>query len=395
VAGIEKLTVTRVRKIQEPGKYGDGNGLYLQVTKHLSKSWVFRYQHGGTEHNIGLGPAHTVSLAEARIEARKARSLLAMGIDPLFVKKAADTERRVWNVQHKTFAQCCKEYIEGHQDGWRSEKHRQQWIRSLRTYTSTSFGRLPVAAINTQMIMDVLKPIWTTKTETAVRLRERIERILSYAATAGYRTGENPARWRGHLEELLPKPSKVWKVRHHPAMPYTEISAFYQQLQAQKCMAARALELTILTASRSGEVIRAQWTEIDFSNAVWTIPGNRMKSGREHRIPLSRDAIGIFRLMWGLHTVRVFPGLRESAMLSLLRRTRKDITVHGFRSTFRVWAAEMMKYPREIAECALAHNVAGGVVGAYLRSDFLEQRKKLMRDWATWCTAIPEERSTS
>jgi integrase len=389
--GIDKLTVSKVRRINKPGRYGDGKGLYLQVSKALTKSWVFRYQRGGIEHAVGLGPTHTIGLADARRAARKARALLIEGIDPLEVKKASIEERKEWDAKQITFSECSAEYIASHQDGWRSEKHKQQWISTLQTYTNPYFGNTPVSKIDTQQIMEVLKPIWVTKTETAARLRERIERVLSFAATSGYRWGENPARWRGHLAELLPNPSRVRKTRHYQSMKYQDIGAFFQRLQAEECTAARALELTILTACRSGEVHNAQWSEIDFVHRTWTIPGTRTKSGCEHRVPLANASLKILRGQVGQNKIKVFPGVSGSSMLAFLRELTPKATVHGFRSTFRVWAAEMTTYPREVAERALAHSIGNAVEMAYLRSDLFNKRKKLMRDWAAWCTTVPED----
>jgi integrase len=401
MAGIAKLTVSKINKITRAGRYSDGLGLYLQVTKALSKSWVFRYERDGKERNMGLGPFHTVSLDEAREEARNARVLLRRGLDPLRVKRGeAGGEAAQSNeseVKQITFDACAKEYIQNHQNGWKNNKSRAQWESSLRTYASPHFGNLPVGQINTLLVLNALKPIWITKTETASRLRERIERVLSFATTSGYRNaGENPARWHGHLQELLPRPSKIKKVRHHPAMSYKEIGAFCRLLQREQGLAARALEMTILTACRSNEVLNAQWREIDLIQGIWIIPGERMKSGREHRIPLVGATLAILRPLVGLNPVWVFPAtsankaLPDSSMLAVLHRIRRDVTVHGFRSTFRVWAAEEMACPGEIAELALAHKVGTAVEGAYLRSDLFEHRRLLMRDWAAWCAETTE-----
>jgi integrase len=396
MAGIEKLTVSKVTRITKPGRYGDGKGLYLQISKRLSKSWVFRYERDGVEHSIGLGPFHTVGLAEAREEARKARALLIRGFDPLQAKRDDIAQRGELKATHKTFDECVMEYIASHQDAWKNDKHMKQWESSLRTYASPHFGKLPVCQIDTPLVLNVLKPIWTTKTATASRLRERIERVLSFATTSGYREGENAARWHGHLAELLPKPSRVRRVRHYPAMPYSDIGEFCRSLGNEKGIAARALEMTILSACRTAEVLHARWDEIDFAQGVWIIPGERMKSGREHRVPLIADMVKILQPLKGLDAVFVFPGtkmgkpLSDTAMLAVLHRMRRDVTVHGFRSTFRVWAAEMTTFPREMAELALAHKVGTAVEEAYLRSDLFERRRSLMRDWAAWCAKIPK-----
>jgi integrase len=403
VAVIGKLSVLRVAKISKSGKYGDGGGLYLQVTRNLVKSWAFRYKKDGVSHLMGLGPICALSLLEAREEARKIRALLVKGIDPLearrdvIVKKQALAVRnKAAAVRNKKFDECVIEYIEIHKDAWRNEKHKKQWEATLKTYASPHFGKMYVRQIDTPFILKALKPIWATKTETATRLRERIERVLAWATTSGYRKGDNPARWNGHLEELLPKPSKVKNFQHHPAMPYMEVGAFYRLLMAQKGLAARALELTILTACRTSEVLNAKWEEIDFAQRIWVIPSERMKSGRVHRIPLGDAMLKVLQPLIGVDSVWVFPGAKEGKALSnmamslvLRRMGRADVTVHGFRSTFRDWVAEKTSYPREMAELALAHSVGSAVEEAYFRSDLFDRRRALMQDWATWCGESP------
>ncbi|MDR0672999.1 MAG: integrase arm-type DNA-binding domain-containing protein [Zoogloeaceae bacterium] len=386
---IEKLTTRQLARISTPGKYGDGGGLYLQVTKKLVKSWVFRFALNGVEHYMGLGPFHAVHIREAREKARKVRTMLTQGVDPL---QARETQDPVFLQGNKTFDDCVAEYIESHKAGWKNSKHLAQWKNSLLTYVSPCFGKRDVREIDTALVLQALTPIWETKTETAARLRERIARTLSFAATRGYREGDNPARWAGHLQELLPRPSRLKKVRHHPAIPYWEIAGFFRRLAEEKGCGAPALAFTILTAARTSEVLLARWTEMDFASRLWTVPAERMKSAREHRVPLSEAALAILRRQAGLHPVWVFPGKKSDGTLnaSILRDTlgrmnRGEATVHGFRSSFRVWAAERTTYPKEVAELALAHKAGTQTEEAYQRSDLLEQRRDLLRDWALCC----------
>ncbi|MDR1424122.1 MAG: integrase arm-type DNA-binding domain-containing protein [Azoarcus sp.] len=386
---IEKLTPRQLAHILKPGRYSDGGGLYLQVTRMLVKSWVFRFEIAGAEHYMGLGPLHAVTLKEAREEARKARALLARGIDPM---RAREEKGRACASGNRTFDECVAEYIASHKEGWKNPKHKAQWRNSLLTYASPHFGKTDVREITTPLVLRALTPIWATKTETASRLRERIERVLSFAATCNYRDRDNPARWQGHLQELLPKPSRVRGVRHHPAMPYGEIAAFFAALAADAGLGIPALAFTILTAARTGETLAARWEEIDFEARIWLIPAERMKGGRPHRVPLADAALAILRRQLGLHPVWVFPGKKKGRTLdasilldTLERMNRGDVTVHGFRSSFRVWAAERTEYPKEMAELALAHKLGAAVEEAYQRSDLFERRRALMRDWARCC----------
>ena len=301
-----------------------------------------------------------------------------------------------------TFDACAEAYVEANKSGWRNEKHAAQWTSTLRTYAYPVFGSLPVQSVDTAMVMKVLEPIWTTKTETASRLRGRIECVLDWAKTREYRQGENPARWRGHIENLLPARSKVRKVEHHPALPYAKVKTFVKALHRQEGTAALAFEFLILTAGRTSEVVGARWNEIDVKKAVWTIPANRIKAGREHRVPMSARALEILTKMRPTHDDKVddrvveyvFPGgkagrpLSNMALLALLKRMqRTEITPHGFRSTFRDWAAEETDYPREVAEMALAHAVGDKVEAAYRRGDLFEKRRALMAEWAAHCLA--------
>lgn len=396
MAGIDKLTALKVARLTKPGKYCDGKGLYLQISKELIKSWIFRYQQNHSEHYMGLGSVHSVSLVEARDLARKARQLLLQGIDPLQNKAEELAKKMAALASNKTFSECMTEYIESHKDSWKSEKHCKQWEATLIEYACPYFGKTQVRHINTRLVLSALEPIWKKKTETATRVRERIERILSWAATMGYREGENPARWHGHLQELLPNPSKIKKVQHHPSLPYMEMASFYRCLRVEKGVAAIALQLVILTACRTGEVLFAKWEEFDLDARIWVIPPMRMKASKEHRVPLAEEAIQLLKKLKGLDEIWVFPGAKKGrpmsnmAMLNVLKRMqRTDLTVHGFRSTFRVWVAERTAYPRELAELALAHAVGSAVEEAYQRSDLFERRRALMRDWAMWCWVSP------
>jgi integrase len=338
---------------------------------------------------MGLGALHTVCLQEARKAARRARVQLAQGVDPLQERllgihpKAGD----------KTFDECVTEYIVRHRDGWRSARHARQWEQSLRDYACPHFGKLHVRLIGTAHVLRALEPIWTRQIETASRLRGRIERVLAWATISGYRNGDNPARWKGHLQELLPPPAKVRKVRHHPAIPYQEIAAFFGQISTRKTDAACALAFTILTACRSAEVLQARWEEIDFTQSAWTIPVERMKAGKAHRVPLTPAMLDILHGQQGKDPAWVFPGakpghpLSKDAILSVMRRMGTEATVHGFRSSFRVWAAEQTDCPKEVPELALAHLVGSAVELAYQRSDLFERRRALMQAWCEWCIA--------
>jgi integrase len=396
--GIEKLSAMKVTRLSKPGYHGDGGGLYLQISTKGSKSWIFRYERFGRERQMGLGPLHTVSLADARERARQARLSLAAGVDPIDKRDKELLALRAEQASDLDFDACAKRYIEAHEAGWRNAKHRQQWENTLRVHASPHIGKIHVRRIDTPLVLKVLEPIWRTKTETASRIRERIERILSWATVRGYREGDNPARWRGHLDEMLPKPGKLKKVKHHPALPFAEIGDFCAGVRMQKGASAKALEFVILTACRSGEVLGARWDEVDFEGLVWTVPGERMKGHRPHRVPLVPAMLAILKAQEGSDMELIFPGakpgkpLSDMAMLTLLRRmNRDDITVHGFRSTFRDWAAEKTDYPREVAEMALAHTVGSAVENAYRRSDLFEKRRQLMGEWAKQCSTNGEQ----
>lgn len=387
---IEKLSARSVATKKKPGVYGDGVGLYLQIGKSGSKSWLFRFMLNGKAREMGLGAVHTISLAEARIKAAECRKLVKDGIDPIEARKAEDAAKKLGEAKAITFAECVKSYIDAHRTGWRNAKHATQWENTLKAYAEPVLGKLSIADIDTGLVLQCLEPIWKAKTETATRVRGRIEAVLDWAAARGFRQGENPARWRGHMDKLLPKRSKVKTVKHHPALPYAEMGGFMKLLREQEGIGARALEFAILTAARTNEVIGAEWKEIDLKAGVWTVPASRMKAHKEHRVPLSSRAIVILKEMQKVQlNDYVFPGARESkplssmALLMALRRMgRGDLTAHGFRSSFRDWAAEMTAYPREVAEMALAHTIGDKVEAAYRRGDLFNRRRRMMEDWA-------------
>lgn len=381
---LNRLSARKVASLEEPGRHADGGGLYLSISKDGRRRWVFLFRWKGKLREMGLGTPRDVPLARAREAATRARELAASGKDPLEAKQA---EREA-----KTFGTLADEFIEAMREQWRNDKHVAQWQMTLKDYAAP-LRQLPVDAIGTDDVVRVLKPIWSKKPETASRLRGRIERVLDAGKAQGLRTGENPARWRGHLDLLLPKRQKLTR-GHHKAMAYGDVPAFIARLRMTAGIAARALEFTILTAARSGETLGAQWLEIDLKTCVWTVPATRMKAGREHRVPLSMRAIELLTEMRDLGVVDnpfVFPGQRSGKGLSVMalemvmRRAKLTDTPHGFRSAFRDWAGEETPFPREIAEAALAHLVGDAVERAYRRGDALEKRRRLMEDWASHC----------
>jgi integrase len=382
---LNKLTARGVAGVAKPGRHGDGGGLYLVVDKSGAKRWVFLYRREDRLREMGLGGLNAVTLARARELAAEARANLQAGIDPIEAKRAAPSAV-------PNFGDEADAFIEAMKPQFRNAKHIAQWEMTLREYAAP-LRKKPVNEITTADILEVLKPIWLERPETASRTRGRIERVLDAARAKGHRTGENPALWRGHLDKLLPKRRKLSR-GHHKAMPYADVPAFIGELRQREAIAARALEFTILTAARSGEVFGATWGEISSDAAVWTIPAKRMKAGREHRVPLPPRALEILREMAELgtdHDAYVFPGQKEGRPLSVmsmdmvLRRMGTDVTVHGFRSSFRDWCGEASSFPREIAEAALAHVVGDETERAYRRGDALEKRRKLMVAWANYC----------
>lgn len=396
-----KLNPKQIDNLSEAGTYEDGEGLRLVVKNTGRKSWVFRYQLAGKRREMGIGAYPDVTLKAARVAAAQQRSLLASGSDPL---AARDTERAALRAAQQaeaakaiTFADVAVDYINAHRAGWKSAKHAQQWQNTLDTYAHPIIGTLPAQDVTTSHVLAVLQPIWTSKPETASRVRNRIELVLDAAKARHLRDGENPARWRGHLDKLLPRRSKVRAVKSHAAMPWTDLPAFMNNLAKLQASSARALELTILTACRTSEVLNARWDEIDLEARTWTIPVERMKSGKAHRVPLSDAALAVLNgLPRIVNTPYLFPGTRKGkplsnlAMTMTMRRMGKGhLTVHGFRSSFRDWAAERTNYPREVCELALAHKIADAAEAAYWRSDIFEKRCGLMSDWARHITTAP------
>jgi integrase len=390
---INKLDARTVATAKKPGLLNDGGGLYLRVAPGGSKQWIFRYKVNKKTKDAGLGSVNTFSLAEARDRARQCRKLIDAGQDPIAHRKAARAQARLDAAKAMTFRACAEAYIAAQQPGWRNPKHAAQWPATLEAYVYPTFGALPVQAVDVGLVMKALEPIWTVKPETASRVRGRIESVLNWATARGYRTGENPARWRGHLENLLPKRSKVQRVEHHAALPYAELADFMTKLRRQEGVAARALEFAVLTAARTSEAIGAKWAEIDFGARLWTVPAERMKGGKEHRVPLSDRAIEILEEM---QTIRdsdfVFRGskarrpLSNMSLLMLLRRMgRSDLTTHGFRSTFSDWCSERTNFAAEAREMALAHIVGDRVEAAYRRGDLFEKRRQLMGAWEKFC----------
>src|SRR5262249_14531723 len=360
------------------------------------KSWAFRYMLHSKAREMGLGALTKVSLADARKKAADARLLLSNGIDPLERRQSEEANRgaaeKLAAARSMTFDHCADAYMRAHEASWQNPKHCQQWRNTLASYVSPVFGSVSVQEIDVALVTKVLEPIWNVKPETAGRVRGRIETVLDWARVRGFRDGENPARWRGHLDHLLPAKSKVRQVKHHAALPYDEVGAFMKDLQIADGVAAKALEFLILTVSRTGEVIGARWPEIDLKHRIWTVPAERMKRRREHRVPLSAPAIAVLQRMRGQGTDFVFPGLKAGrplssmALLNLLgRMVCGDVTTHGFRSTFRDWAAERTNFPREVAEAALAHAIDDKVEAAYRRGDLFEKRRRLMDAWAEFC----------
>lgn len=384
-------------KNAKPGRHADGAGLHLLVKPSGARSWVYRFMLNSKSRDIGLGAAGrgALSLADARDEAAALRLKVKAGIDPLEERdrEAAQAlaSAQAAKVAGKTFREVATAYIAANEESWRNPKHRQQWGNTLATYVYPFIGDVPVAEVDTPHVLSILEPIWKGKPETASRVRGRIETVLDSAKARGYRQGENPARWRGHLAQILPARTRLSR-GHHKALAYEDVPAFVGALRARAAVAALALEFAILTAARSGEVIGARWSEVDLAKAVWTIPAERMKAAKEHRVPLSPPAVAILESLEPLGGHWLFPGaaggkLSGMAMAMLMRRMKVDATVHGFRSGFRDWAAECTGYAHEVAEMALAHSIENKVERAYRRGDLFDKRRRLMDDWATFCAS--------
>lgn len=389
----KELSAIEVGRLKAPGLHAVGGvaGLHLQVKEAGARTWVLRIMIGGKRRDMGLGGFPTVPLAQAREKAREARATIEKGIDPIAQRTAARSALAASRGAAVTFAEAARQFITAKSPEWKNAKHGQQWTNTLETYAFPVVGKLACTDIALPHVLKILEPIWTTKTETATRLRGRIESVLDWATVRGFRKGENPARWKGHLDKILPAPGKVAKIDHHEAVTLDDLGAFVRDLRQRDGIAAQALEFLILTAARSGEVRGATWAEIDMAGRVWTIPPERMKASKEHRVPLSDAAM---RLLESIPRIAgndlVFPSprglvLSDMTLTAVMRRMKRDEVPHGFRSTFRDWAAERTNYPREVAEMALAHAIGNAVEAAYRRGDLLEKRAKMMQDWAKFC----------
>lgn len=389
---VNQLTTIKVQRVKTPGMYADGAGLYLQVTSENAKSWLLRYSLVGKAREMGLGSLRKVSLAEARRKARECHRLLEGHVDPIEHRRAARTAAALASAKTITFKEAAAKYIAMRSKGLKNAKHAAQWGTTIATYAGQVLGKLPVRDITVDLVHRVLEPIWTTKPETAGRVRGRIEKILGWAKVNGYREGENPARWRDNLDQLLPRLSEVRKVKHHPALPYAELPAFMKMLRHEVGTAARALEFTILTAARTEEVMLARPAEITRRDKLWTAPPEHMKLKREHLVPLCDQAM---RLLESASESYLFPSashpdkhLSNMAMLKVLERMGySHVTVHGFRSTFKDWAGDRTRFENYVSEAALAHASGDKIEAAYARSAVLDKRRKLMEAWAKFCSS--------
>jgi integrase len=394
---VGRLSVRQVQTAKPKGDrrtavFADGGNLYLQTTVSksgdISRSWIFRYEYLGQRHDVGLGSTETRDLKAARIKAKEMRLQLLDGTDPLAAKervRAEQMERLAERARAMTFRDCFVKCLASHEDSWRNAEHRRQWRTSIEQDVLPVIGDLAIDDIGTPHVIKVLEPIWKSKPETASRIRGRIERVLAWATVRGFRSGDNPARWRGHLQEMFPATGKIAKVDHHEAMPFVEVPGFMAKLRERDHLAARALEFTILTAARTGEVLGTKWDEVDLVAKTWTVPGSRMKSGKQHKVPLSDRAIEILKAR-PHHEGRIFE-IGEERMRIMLREVHGGgPTVHGFRSAFRDWCSERTSFPPIVAEQALAHTVGSKTERAYHRTDLFEKRRRLMGEWATWCS---------
>jgi integrase len=398
----KELKALEVGRITKPGYHAVGKvpGLHLQVTLGGARSWVLRLMIGSKRREIGLGAYPAVTLAMAHDKARQARDAVGQGIDPIEQRKALKSELKAKQASSVTFDAAAKAYIEAIESEWRNPKHGKQWTATLATYASPVMGKMLVADIGLPHVLSVLEPIWQSKTETAKRVRGRIESVLDWATTRGYRSGLNPARWKGHLDSVLAAPGKIAKPEHHRALAVADVGAFMAALRQREGTGARALEFCILNASRSGEVRGARWSEFDLDRAIWTIPGSRMKAGRDHRVPLSDDSLSLLEKLPRFadnDLVFVSPRggpLSDMTLSAVLQRMSVDAVPHGFRSTFRVWAEERTSFPPSVAEMALAHVNGDRVEAAYLRTDLFEKRRRMMADWAAFLSKVEAKAAT-
>lgn len=389
----KELTALEVKLLSKPGLnfVGGVAGLALQVLESGGRSWVLRMMVGKKRRDMGLGGFPDVPLAQAKEAARQARAKVKAGVDPIDEARKAKSALIASQVSLLSFKQAAEAYIDAHKAGWKNEKHQKQWTSTLTTYVYPKIANVLVKDVELPQVLSVLEPIWKSKTETASRVRGRMESVLDWATARGYRQGLNPARWRGHLDKLLPKPSKVTRVEHHEALAVSEMGEFMVSLRKMQGTGARALEFVILTAARSGEARGATWAEIDLKAKTWVVPGERMKAGREHRVPLSDFAVELLEsLPLGAPTDHVFPAprggmLSDMTLSAVCRRMKAKCVPHGFRSTFRDWASERTTYPGDMAEMALAHTISSKVEAAYRRGDMVEKRRQMMNDWATFC----------
>jgi integrase len=388
---LNRLSALKVERAKQPGLWADGGGLYLRVAEGGSKQWIFRYAANGRQRDMGIGPAHTVSLVQAREKARDARLLRLEGVDPIESKRARMAALRAADARAMTFADCTRGYIKDNESDWGSARHRHEWLATLSRYAFPLLGSLPVEAIDTPLVLKVIKPLWERIPVTGTRVLGRIESVLGWATVHHYRHGDNPARWQGHLEHALPAVVKTG--RHLAALPYVEAPVFMARLRQDSGAPSACLRFLALTAARLGEALGATWDEVDLGGRVWTVPATRMKAGREHRVPLSPAATAVLESMRAIRdSDYIFPGTRqgrpigENTIWRLCKEAAgSDITVHGLRSTFRDWAAERSNFPREVAEMALAHAIPNAVEAAYRRGDLFEKRRKLMDAWAEYC----------
>lgn len=389
----KKLSALEVGRLKEPRKHPVGESLYLQISKTGARSWLFRYAINSKTTWMGLGSARIVSLADARAKVTEFLKDLQDGLNPLAERAAQEKELQLQDARTMTFDECANKYVDAHSPSWKNEKHKSQWTNTLDTYASPFIGQLPVGDVDTTLVLKILEPIWYTKAETANRLRGRLERVLSWAAVRGYRSHDNPARWRGHLDQLLPKRASIQKVEHFKALPFGEVGSFIQKLRKQDSIGALALEFVILTATRTNETLQAKWAEFNFEENYWLIPAERMKAKKEHKVPLCPRALEILNKVRTHSTgEHVFPGMKSGQSLSdmtllmIIRRMGYDVTTHGFRSSFSDWAAERTNFPREVVEMALAHTVKNKVEAAYRRGDLFFKRTHLMNKWAEFCS---------